>query len=583
MDRMKSTICKGVSFCIFTFVLVFGFLFSSLNADAKQIKFEKKDYSSFDDYEDEIKSNSGSLRTTLSNATFKLKLGNKKYTARAYYLSSESTIFYIKNKVLYVANMDNDYPVRIKKDGKFLICIRDTVSSEKAVIYKTKASALKEVYSAKATGTKKSLKKVIKKYDKKFKKKFKLGNFKELDYIFKSTYSEGEDSDANKKTQDDTIEKTSADFNTQTANFSIEMLKDVVKKEGTDKNVLISPDSIITALAMAENGAANNTLAEFTNVMSPGRSVTDFSKDLSSFNKRITSSEVLSLHVADSIWIKNTDTLKVKDDFIKTNKDYFNAEVYKEPFDNSTIDKVNSWVKTNTNEMIDKILDAISPDDMMYLINAVAFEGKWADQFTSAETDKNGKFTNADGSESTVEMMSKKENTYIEVNNAYGFVKYYRDSKYAFVGILPPEGTSTVDFVNSLKGEDLIKAITEKKTDKDVYIKLPKFKYDYDTSLKDTLQTLGIKEAFTDGADFSNMLEADSYKVKIDDVIHKTYIELDENGTKAAAVTAIIAKVTSAMPVERQMIQIYLDRPFVYAIADMETGLPIFIGTVNKL
>ncbi len=470
-------------------------------------------------------------------------------------------------------------PLNISKDAVFIVGENQSgtdSSKERLYLYKYKNKKYKAVTNISTNGSKSDLKKCIKKFKKKYKiKKLKNIKFKNNNVVPKTGQTG--------KSQDESIPLTIADFDKKMSNFSFNMLKQVLTGEDLSRNVLISPDSIATALAMTENGAAGATLEEFKNVLAPGMEASVYNENLSNFNKRITSSGKVVMHIADSIWVKDDPLLKVKESFINTNKNFYSAETYKEPFTKATVDKINGWVNENTNKMIPSIINDIDPSQMMFLINALAFEGKWAQQFYDSAVDTNGRFTNFDGTQSTVNMMSSKETYYINLKDGVGFLKYYEDFNYAFVGVLPPAGTNLKDYIATLSGEDFISAILTKKNDKDVYIKLPEFKYDYGKSIKSDLGALGLNQAFTDGADFSGMTEADSLPLKIDDVIHKTHIELDRNGTRAAAVTVVIMKATSAIMPQKERIDIVLDRPFLYGIVDTKTGLPVFIGTVSKL
>ncbi|MCR5625175.1 MAG: serpin family protein, partial [Lachnospiraceae bacterium] len=474
----------------------------------------------------------------------------------------------------------------VSKNGKYIFALQSTIGSQtgqtskKSILtYKFKKNIYKLINNLSTSGEASDIKKCLKK----LKKKYKTGKVKDITYTEAGTYSSSGSSN-DQKIDPSQVPATVATFDAVTADFAVNMLKSVAAREGTDKNILISPDSIATALAMAENGANGQTLQEMLNVLSPGMTLDEYCSNLGNFNTRVSSDKYVTMHIADSIWIKNSNDIKIKDTFIQKNKTTFNADSYLEPFTPETVGKINDWVNTNTNQMIPTIIDSIPEDAFMYLINAIAFEGDWAKTFSDSQVASDQTFKNQDGTEGKVNMLNGKEYYYIELNNGVGFVKTYKGGNFAFVGILPPEGTTTVDYINGLKGKDFINAVLNKKTDKDVYIKLPEFKYDYSTSLKGDLGALGMPTAFTNSADFSNMIEycKDPYQ-KIDDVIHKTHIEVDKNGTKAAAVTAVVMASATSLQNPRPTINIYLDRPFVYGIVDVNTGVPIFIGAVNKL
>ncbi|MBQ2640610.1 MAG: proteinase inhibitor I4 serpin, partial [Lachnospiraceae bacterium] len=171
---------------------------------------------------------------------------------------------------------------------------------------------------------------------------------------------------------------------------------------------------------------------------------------------------------------------------------------------------------------------------------------------------------------------------YVEIGGAKGFIKPYEGGEIAFVGLETPEGMTVDEFVQSLSGDDFINGFKNSSKEYEVSTRMPQFKYDYGTSLVDALRSLGINSAFIGGlADFTGMTPPDQ-PVNISDVIHKTHIELDKNGTKAAAVTAVVFEKSSLIPDDKRK-NVKLDHPFVYAIIDNESGIPLFIGTVKTL
>ena len=179
---------------------------------------------------------------------------------------------------------------------------------------------------------------------------------------------------------------------------------------------------------------------------------------------------------------------------------------------------------------------------------------------------------------------------YFELKEGKAFVKYYgasdaksQGSSIAFVGMLPPEGMSADDYLSSLDGKSFVEAFNNSKSAK-VNLTLPKFKGDYDIALEEILKDMGIVTAFTNDADFSAMHDPtpETPALCIDKVLHKTHIELDENGTKAAAATAVIMEKAGSSP-DETIQELRFDRPFAYAIVDVDSGMPLFIGEINSL
>ena len=179
-------------------------------------------------------------------------------------------------------------------------------------------------------------------------------------------------------------------------------------------------------------------------------------------------------------------------------------------------------------------------------------------------------------------MLESTEHAYFTVNGAEGFIKDYSGGKLAFAALLPPKGMTVDQYMKKLTGSAFIKGYKKRKTDNIlVYTRMPEFSYDDTVSLKKPLRKLGVKTAFTGKANFSKIASA---RMRIDEVLHKTHISVDKDGTEAAAATAILMKATAMRPQQPQTIRkVYLNRPFVYAIVQKKTGTPLFIGVVKKI
>ncbi|MGB9781271.1 serpin family protein [Caldanaerobacter sp.] len=364
-------------------------------------------------------------------------------------------------------------------------------------------------------------------------------------------------------------------FINNTADFSIELFK---KSTNDKKNSLISPLSVMLALAMTANGADNETLSQMEKVLGRDISIEELNKYLYTYTKKLPNEEKSKLTIANSIWFKENNFIPSKD-FLQIIADYYKADIFKAAFDSSTVSDINNWVKSKTNGMIDKILNKIDPEDVMYLINAVAFDAEWETVYEKAGVHEDI-FTDVHGNRQKVEFMNSEENLYIEEENAVGFVKPYAKNHYSFVAILPDENISVNEYIKTLTGQKFIDLIKNAKITL-VRAFLPKFKYEYTIKMNETLESLGMTDAFLpDKADFSKLGKSDIGNLYISEVLHKTFISVDELGTKAGAVTSVDIK-TSGMPVNSKLVK--LNRPFIFAIIDNSTNLPIFIGTVLSL
>lgn len=265
----------------------------------------------------------------------------------------------------------------------------------------------------------------------------------------------------------------------------------------------------------------------------------------------------------------------IKDDFLEANSKYYNAEIYSEKFTDQTAVKINNWVKENTKEMIEEIIENINNDTVMYIVNAIAFDGEWENGYDENQV-RNDIFTNYKGEQKDVEMMISEEKFFLTDGKAIGFIKPYQE-KFSFVAILPQVDLS--QYISQMTGESFLDLMNSRKA-VEVDAFLPKFSYDYTANLNDVLMGLGIMSAFDAGkADFSRMADVKGHNTYINNVVHKTFIEVNESGTKAAAVTSVEINITSAI-IEEERYVVKLDKPFIYAIVDNETSLPIFIGVV---
>ena len=362
-------------------------------------------------------------------------------------------------------------------------------------------------------------------------------------------------------------------------NFAVNLLQHVYK---TGENVMISPFSILEALTMTENGAKGDTLTQMEQTLARGLSAAEQSAFLTSYQKSLSDSENARMNVANSIWVKNTDDrLHIKDDFLQLNEEQFGAEIFSAPFDENTLSDINRWVSDKTENMIPKMLEKIGDDAVMYLINAVAFDAKWQEEYEDYQV-RNQEFTREDGTVEQAKLMYSEEPLYIEDEDTTGFIKYYKEN-YAFVALLPQEGMSMEEYVNGLTGEKFVGLIETARSDVEVHAAIPKFSSEYTVELSEVLPGMGMTDAFDgDRADFTGIGTVDDGNLYISMVLHKTYIQVDELGTKAGAATAVAVAETAAL-VEEEIKDVILDRPFVYAVIDTTDSHPVFLGVTESV
>ena len=353
--------------------------------------------------------------------------------------------------------------------------------------------------------------------------------------------------------------------------FSMDLFRKIAQKERC-KNTLIAPISVSMALAMAANGAEDETLQEMQQVLG-GHSIETLNAYNMNWRVGLSGNPKSKLQMANSIWIRDMQGFEAKDAFLAANAKVYNAQVFKAPFDESGTTAINRWVKEKTDGMIPQMINEIDPNTMMILINALALDAPWVDPYTDYQV-RDGVFHSADGKEQKAKMMGSTEYSYLEGDGVIGFTRKYEGGQFAFGALLPTE-QSLEDYVSSLDGETLLNILKNKQTTM-VRAQLPKFSSQFDISMNDALEAMGMPSAFLGG--FGKMSNEDLF---ISEILHKATIDVNEDGTRASAAT-VISMAKSAAPTEEPKV-VTLNRPFLYFIYDCETNLPIFIGTLTSL
>ena len=361
--------------------------------------------------------------------------------------------------------------------------------------------------------------------------------------------------------------------------FALRLFNSCRISDGSGENTLISPLSVLLALSMTANGADGETLAQMEKALGISRDrLNQYAKAyMSLVAKR--SSEFGKLELANSIWFTSDPRFTVEQPFLQTNSDYYQADIYKAPFDDSTLKAINDWVNNKTEGMIPSILDDIPQEAVMYLVNALAFDAQWAEPYFDYQV-KEDTFTTADGRQETLPYLFGAENSYIGDDKASGFIKYYKGYHYAFAALLPDEGVDIDEYLDSLDGAHLTE-ILENRQHCEVYTRMPKFEAAYSTEMSGQLQKMGMTLAFDgENADFTKLGRSESGNIFVNRVIHKTFIAVDENGTKAGAAT-IVEMTDGSSLMREEPKEVYLTRPFVYMLIDCETNSPFFIGVMR--
>ncbi len=360
--------------------------------------------------------------------------------------------------------------------------------------------------------------------------------------------------------------------------FSTELLKHS-RREG--KNVLVSPLSVTLALGMTANGAAEETLREFEALFGLDRD------NLNSLCARFMADYAAlggstEATLVNSLWADPDLTLA--NGFVLRCQDTYGAQLFQQDLqDPATVKAVNQWVNEATRGLIPSVVDEFDHQAVLALINAIYLKNKFAHPFETPYSEWEMDFTAEDGTVTHPKGMSNgtRNEEYISGKNEQGVLLPYDDERLGLLLLLPQEGISLTDYLDGWD-KATIPTLLSTRQETRVSLTCPKFKTEWSASLNDSLQAMGLSQAFDpQQADFSAMGNAGGDPLYIGDVIHKTAFELNEKGTEAAAVTAVIMECTSAMP-PQNLIYLRFDRPFVYGIVDMETGAPLFLGTMER-
>lgn len=361
--------------------------------------------------------------------------------------------------------------------------------------------------------------------------------------------------------------------------FGVRLLQNTMTESGIteSENVLISPLSVMMALGMTANGAGEETLSQMEEAF--GISKGELNVFLRDYRWALPDGEKYKLSLANALWLTADERFFAEQDFLQTNADYYEAGVYRASFDDAALKEINDWVEKNTDGMVKNILDRIDERAVMYLVNALAFDAQWQEPYEDYQV-REGDFTREDKSIAKVDMMYSGESQYLEGEQAVGFLKYYAGGKYAFAALLPKEGVSIQEYVMSLTGEELRSMLIHSR-EAEVQAAIPEFQSEYSVDLRDALRKMGIQDAFDENnANFLGLGYSDGGNIYIDRVIHKTFIAVDAEGTRAGAATVVEMEDGCAAIEPEEPKIVYLNRPFVYMLIDCETKLPVFLGTV---
>ncbi len=346
-----------------------------------------------------------------------------------------------------------------------------------------------------------------------------------------------------------------------------------------DSNIFMSPLSATMALGMTLNGAEGATRAEMQSALGLGsvsrETVLASSRDLIALLRAL--DQKVDFRIANSIWYRQSFAPAIAPTFLTEATTYFDATTKGLDFGAPTsVETINNWVKTNTNGKIPSIVGALSDELVMLLINAIYFKGDWRDGFDKAKTSQ-GSFTLSSGSTVQVPMMHRTAAARVGGDSGRTVVELgYGGDAFAMTVILPRPGESVNSLVESLAATGWTATYSPVRT-MEVDLAMPRFKMEWDAQLNRPLQDLGMRAAFIDGgADFTRLSPTQGRQLFISFVKQRSFVDVNEVGTEAAAATVVGIGLTSAP----QRIEVNVDRPFVFAIRERLSGTLLFLGKV---
>ena len=354
--------------------------------------------------------------------------------------------------------------------------------------------------------------------------------------------------------------------------FTSDLMQRYIKSR-KGENVILSPLSILLLLSIASDATAGETSAEIKRFLDDSEAAPDFAVWLLDIQKSISSSNAIS--IANAVCVQKKLSESIRPAFIeKLRKDYAGELFASEDI----VSDVNKWVWKATNGMIDQIADDSMKNMLICLLNAVSFEARWREEYEEDDI-YDDEFTGADGNVKEVPFLHSCEQYYIEDDSFTGFTRPYKDAGFVFMALLPKKKRSQSFLVRALKDTNLTDLYQSRTDQYDLSVSMPEFESSFKDNLTAFCREVGIKKVFTEKADFTPM---SSEWLKADSVIHKARIEVNRQGTKASAVSAM-GVVEACAPDFDRIKYVDLNRPFLYAIVHEKTGLPVFTGILNRL
>ena len=372
------------------------------------------------------------------------------------------------------------------------------------------------------------------------------------------------------------INELSPDFSDAYASISLELLGNIYE---TGSPSVISPMSIITSVGLTACGARGKTQDTIFNWLGTENDIDVLNDQLYSFRERFENGSVPVFSEANGVFLTERDDFIVNNEFLDLVKNTFRAQIAQLDFGNAAAaDALNKWINDSTNGMVPALFKNgdVNYNTVMVLANSVCFDAEWDEPFTASWKYN---FHGSSG-DKKVKVMASSEHLFIDGSNETGFIKTYKGGQFGFAALLPREGIIIEDYVKGLEGNTFTNLIKEAESLEKVDIVVPSFSVDTSLDLRKLLKKIGLEELFSEDADFGGFGHMDDGSgVGLGKILHGTKLEVFETGTRAgsSSVVTVTAAATEAPGVKK----VILDRPFVFSIIDMDTGLPLFIGVYD--
>ena len=347
------------------------------------------------------------------------------------------------------------------------------------------------------------------------------------------------------------------------------ILLNFFKTSSENNNLVFSPVSIVMLLAILADAVDGYTRQEVLKAIGNDITYQDLLDVVAGLLGEISKSS--SVKISNAVCVNESFKDTILDSYKNGLEQNFAGKVFSSE---NMVDDINNWVKDATNGMIDQIANDNMKNMALCLMNAIAFESDWEEPYEDHAIIEDD-FTNLDGTISKVDYLMSTEKLYIEDSQFTGFLKHYKDSNYVFMGLLPKRKDLLKKKLAPINFSDLYYYASETEVD----ISMPEFKLEIENEITDLCKQLGVELAFSEKADFSPL---STMPLKVSDIKHKASIQVDRKGTVSAAATWVEIEVGCAMPMDiPERKEVHLERPFIYAVMNVETGLPVFTGIYN--